>query len=58
MVALLLALLLAAPVNISCAFANGVRSMPVTGPLRPSASWRARIDSGSFLRGQRRPSTP
>src|SRR5947199_280884 len=43
----------AAPVSISLAFANGARSIAVTSPSSPSASWRARMDSVSFLRGQR-----
>src|SRR5881227_3197487 len=43
----------AAPVSISCAFAYGDRSIPVTPPLRPSAFWRASIDAASFLRGHR-----
>src|SRR5204862_648150 len=47
----------AAPVSISCAFTNGERSIDVTPSLRPSASWRARIESGSFFLGQRFKST-
>src|SRR5207249_4913230 len=47
----------AAPVSISCAPTNGARSIDVTSPSSASASWRARIDSGSFLRGQRRVAT-
>ena len=43
----------AIPVIASVALTSGVRSWSVTTPSRPSRSWRARIDSGSFLRGQR-----
>src|SRR5436190_4271617 len=48
----------AAPVSISCARVNGSRSSAVTPASRPSASCRARIDSGSFFRGHFRTSTP
>ena len=41
----------ATPVSISCARAQGSSSIPVTSPSRPSASWRALIESASFLRG-------
>jgi hypothetical protein len=44
----------AAPVSASWAPAQGVRSWAKTSPSTGSASWRARIDSGSFFRGQRR----
>src|SRR6266542_1317774 len=43
----------ATPVTVSAAPAKGSRSIDVTRPSSPSASWRARIESGSFLRGQR-----
>ena len=41
------------PVTDSAALANGSSATAVTAPSRPSASWRARTDSGSFLRGRR-----
>ena len=41
----------ATPVTVSAALVNGSRSTPVTAPSSPSASWRARIDAASFLRG-------
>ena len=41
----------AAPVSISCARAKGSRSISVTSPSSPSASCRARIESGSFFLG-------
>ena len=50
----------ATPVSASCAPANGVRSCEKTSPSWVSArnsSCRVLIDSGSFLRGQRRSST-
>jgi hypothetical protein len=47
----------AAPVNISCAFTNGAKSIAVTSPSSPSASCRARMESGSFRRGHRFSST-
>ena len=43
----------ATPVTVSAAPANCSRSIDVTSPSSASASWRARIDAGSFLRGQR-----
>src|SRR5687768_7474642 len=51
----------AAPVRASVALANGSRSWSKTWlpPSRreASSSWRARMESGSFFRGQRRSST-
>src|SRR6266540_3031599 len=43
----------ATPVIASAAPANGSRSIAVTRPSMPTASWRARIDAASFLRGHR-----
>ena len=43
----------ATPVTVSAAPAYGSRSAAVTAPSSPSASWRARIDAASFLRGSR-----
>src|SRR6266498_5920399 len=43
----------ATPVTVSAAPVNCSRSIDVTRPSSPSASWRARIEPGSFLRGQR-----
>jgi hypothetical protein len=43
----------ATPVTASAAAANGARSTDVTSPSTPTISWRARIEAGSFLRGQR-----
>ena len=45
--------MIATPVSASAAPANGSRSTEVTRPLTPRISWRARIESGSFFRGQR-----
>src|SRR5215204_6742915 len=43
----------ATPVTDSAAPVHGERSSDVASPSRPSASCRARIDAGSFLRGSR-----
>ena len=51
----------ATPVSASVALENGWRSSQKTSPssvCARSASWRARMDSGSFLRGQRGVLTP
>src|SRR5919198_1188200 len=45
------------PTTDTCATAKGARSCAVTSPSSPSASWRARIESGSFRRGHLRVST-
>src|SRR5919201_385544 len=43
----------ATPVTDSAALAHGSRSSEVASPSSPSASCRARIERGSFLRGSR-----